>query len=202
MAVITISKEFGCDAGQVAAIAAEKLGYEVIGKKLAAEIAKDLNLSEAEVETFKQTSQSRIIRLMDRYTCSLVQKVVDRERGCLDDANYYESTKRLVEKLYDAGNVIILGWGGQCILRGKPDTLHVRLLKEESLKIEKVMQDYDLNRLAAKNLIEREEKDSSAYVKHYFKADWNDARLYDLVIDMAKQTAQQAADIICHNIDA
>ncbi|MGD9173677.1 MAG: cytidylate kinase-like family protein, partial [Desulfobacterales bacterium] len=149
MAVITISKEFGCDAGQVAAIAAKKLDYEHIGKKLTAEIAKDLNLSEAEVETFKQTSQSRIIRLMDRYTCTLVQKVVDREHGCLDDANYFESTRKLVEKLYDAGNVIILGWGGQCILRGKPNTLHVRLIKEESLKIEKVMQDYDLNRLAA-----------------------------------------------------
>jgi cytidylate kinase len=202
MAVITISKEFGCDAGQVAAIAAKKLDYEHIGKKLTAEIAKDLNLSEAEVETFKQTSQSRIIRLMDRYTCTLVQKVVDREHGCLDDANYFESTRKLVEKLYDAGNVIILGWGGQCILRGKPNTLHVRLIKEESLKIEKVMQDYDLNRLAAKKLIEREEKDSSAYVKHYFNEDWNDAHLYDLVIDMGKQTVEQAADIICNNIDS
>jgi cytidylate kinase len=202
MAVITISKEFGCDAGQVAAIAAKKLDYEHIGKKLTAEIAKDLNLSEAEVETFKQTSQSRIIRLMDRYTCTLVQKVVDREHGCLDDANYFETTRKLVEKLYDAGNVIILGWGGQCILRGKPNTLHVRLIKEESLKIEKVMQDYDLNRLAAKKLIEREEKDSSAYVKHYFNEDWNDAHLYDLVIDMGKQTVEQAADIICNNIDS
>ena len=200
MAVITISKEFGTDAGRVAATAAEKLGYEQIGKKLTAEIAKDLNLSEAEVETFKQTSQSRIIRLMDRYTCTLVQKVVDREHGCLDDANYFESTKNLVEKLYDAGNVIILGWGGQCILRGKPDTLHVRLIKSSDLKIEKVMQDYDLNRLAAKKLIEREEKDSGAYVKHYFNEDWNDARLYDLVIDMGKQSVEQAADIICNNI--
>jgi cytidylate kinase len=202
MAIITISKEFGCDAGHVAAIAAKKLGYEVIGKKLAAEIAKDLNLSEAEVETFKQTSQSRIIRLMDRYTCSLVQKVVDRERGCLDDANYYESTKKWVEKLYDADNVIILGWGGQCILRGKPHTLHVRLIKAADLKIEKVMQDHDLNRLAAKKLIEREEKDSSAYVKLFFNEDWNDARLYDLIIDMGKQTVEQAADMICNSIKA
>lgn len=202
MAVITISKEFGTDAGQVAAIAAQKLGYEHIGKTLTAEIAKELNLSEAEVETFKQTSQSRIIRLMDRYTCTLVQKVVDREHGCLDDANYFESTKKLVEKLYDADNVIILGWGGQCILRGKPNTLHVRLIKDSDLKIEKVMQDHDLNRLAAKKLIEREEKDSSAYVKHYFNADWNDARLYDLIIDLGKQSVEQAADIICNNINS
>lgn len=201
MAVITISKEFGTDAGQVAAITAQKLGYEYIGKKLAAEIAKDLNLSESEVETFKQTSQSRIIRLMDRYTCTLVQKVVDREHGCLDDANYFESTKKLVEKLYDAGNVIILGWGGQCILRGKPGTLHVRLIKDEDLKIEKIMQDYDLNRLAAKKLIEREEKDSSAYVKHYFNEDWNDEQLYDLIIDMGKKSVEQAADMISKNIE-
>jgi cytidylate kinase len=202
MAVITISKEFGTDAGHVAALAAQKLGYEHIGKKLTAEIAKDLNLSEAEIETFKQTSQSRIIRLMDRYTCTLVQKVVDREHGCLDDANYFESTKNLVEKLYDAGNVIILGWGGQCILHGKPETLHVRLIKQDSLKIEKVMLDYDLNFMAAKKLIEREEKDSSAYVKHYFNEDWNDARLYDLIIDMGKQSIEQAAEMICKNISA
>ena len=201
MAVITISKEFGTDAGQVAATAAKKLGYEHIGKTLTAEIAKDLHLSESEVETFKQTSQSRIIRLMDRYTCTLVQKVVDREHGCLDDASYYESTKKLVENLYEADNVIILGWGGQCILRGKPNTLHVRLIKDSGLKIEKVMQDYDLNRLAAKKLIEREEKDSSAYVKHYFHEDWNDAHLYDLILDMGKQSVEQAADIICKNIN-
>jgi len=200
MAVITISKEFGTDAGQVAALAAQKLGYEHIGKTLTAEIAKELNLSEAEVETFKQTSQSRIIRLMDRYTCTLVQKVVDREHGCLDDANYFESTKKLVEKLYDADNVIILGWGGQCILRGKPNTLHVRLIKDSDLKIEKVMQDHDLNRLAANKLIEREEKDSGAYVKHYFDVDWNDARLYDLIIDMGKQSVEQAVEMICKNI--
>lgn len=202
MAVITISKEFGTDPEKVASIVAKKLGYEYIGKKLAAEIAKDMNLSEAEVETFKQTSQSRIIRFMDRYTCSLVQKVVDREHGCLDDTNYYESTKKLVEKLYEADSVIILGWGGQCILRGKPSTLHVRLTKDEDLKIEKTMQDYDLNRLAAKKLIEREEKDSGSYVRHYFDEDWNDTHLYDLTIDMGKNSVEQAADIICKNIEA
>lgn len=200
MAVITISKDFGTDPEKVASVAAKRLGYEYIGKKLAAEIAKDMNLSEAEVETFKQASQSRIIRFMDRYTCSLVQKVVDREHGCLDDANYYESTKKLVENLYEADNLIILGWGGQCILRGKPNTLHVRLTKEEHLKIEKIMQDRDLNRLAAKKLIEREEKDSSSYVRHYFDEDWNDAHLYDLIIDMGKNSVDQAADIICKNI--
>lgn len=200
MAVITISKEFGTESEKIASLAAQRLGYEYIGKNLIAEIAKELNISESEAEIFRKTSQSRILRFVDRYTCSIVQKVVDREHGCLDDKNYYETTKNLVEKSYDAGDVIILGWGGQCILRNKPKTLHVRLTKDAEAKISEVMQNRNLDRKAAKAFIDREEGDLSAYIKQYFNEDWNDARLYDLIIDMGKNTVEQAVDKICDNV--
>jgi len=200
MAVITISKEFGTESEKVASLAAKRLGYEYIGENLIAEIAKELHISESEAETFRQTSQSRILRFVDRYTCSIVQKVVDREHGCLDDKNYYETTKSLVEKSFDAGDVIILGWGGQCILRNKPNTLHVRLIKDEETKINEVMQNRNLDRKAAKDVIEREEGDLRAYIKEYFNEDWNDAHLYDLIIDMGKNSVEQAVDMICNNI--
>jgi cytidylate kinase len=200
MAVITISKEFGTDSEKIASLAAQKLGYEYIGEQLIAEIAKELRVSESEAEMFRKTSQSRILRFVDRYTCSLVQKVVDREHGCLDDKNYYETTKKLVLNVYDAGNAIILGWGGQCILRGKPDTLHVRLVKDEETKIREVMKNRNLEYNAAKAFIEREENDLKAYIKHYFNEDWNAAQLYDLIIDMGKTSVEQAVDLICDNL--
>jgi cytidylate kinase len=200
MAVITISKEFGTESEKVASLVAQQLGYEYIGKNLIAEIAKELHISESEAETFRKTSQSRILRFVDRYTCSIVQKVVDREHGCLDDKNYYETTKRLVEKSYDAGDVIILGWGGQCLLRGKPNTLHVHLKKDAETKINDVIKSRDLDYKAAKEFIEKEEEDSKAYIKEYFKEDWMDARLYDLIIDMGKNTVDKAADMICDHV--
>jgi cytidylate kinase len=200
MAVITISKEFGTESERVASLLAEKLGYEYIGKNLVAKIAKELHISESEAETFHKTSQSRILRFVDRYTCSIVQKVVDREHGCLDDKNYYEVTKNLVENVYEAGDAIILGWGGQCLLKGKPDTLHVRLIKDNDLKIEEIMQSQNLSQKAAKDFIDREEGDLKAYIKHYFKEDWNAAHLYDIVIDMGKTSVEKAADMICDNL--
>lgn len=200
MAVITISKEFVTESEKVASLAAQRLGYEYIGKNLIAEIAKELNISESEAEIFRKTSQSRILRFVDRYTCSIVQKVVDREHGCLDDKNYYETTKNLVEKSFDAGDVIILGWGGQCILRNKPNTLHVRLTKDAEAKINEIMQNRNLDHKAAKDFIEREEEDLRAYIKQYFNEDWNDARLYDLIIDMSRNTVEQAVDKICDNV--
>lgn len=200
MAVITISKEFGTEIEKVASQAAKKLGYEYIGEKLIAEIAKELHVSESEAEMFRKTSQSRILRFVDRYTCSLVQKVVDREHGCLDDKNYYETTKKLVLNVYEAGNAIILGWGGQCILRGKPNALHVRLVKDEETKIREVMKNRNLEHKAAKAFIEREESDLKAYIKHYFNEDWNAVHLYDLIIDMGKTSVEQAVDLICDNL--
>jgi cytidylate kinase len=200
MAVITISKEFGTESDKVASQAAQRLGYEYIGDHLIAEIAKELHVSESEAEMFRKTSQSRILRFVDRYTCSLVQKVVDREHGCLDDKNYYETTKKLVQNVYEAGNAIILGWGGQCILRGKPNTLHIRLIKDEETKIKEVMQNRNLEHKAAKSFIEREEGDLKAYIEHYFNEDWNAAHLYDLIIDMGKTSVEKAVDLICDNL--
>ncbi|MBW2643823.1 MAG: cytidylate kinase-like family protein [Deltaproteobacteria bacterium] len=200
MAVITISKEFGTESEKVASQAGQRLGYEYIGDHLIAEIAKELHVSESEAEMFRKTSQSRILRFVDRYTCSLVQKVVDREHGCLDDKNYYETTKKLVQNVYEAGNAIILGWGSQCILRGKPNTLHVRLIKDEETKIKEVMQNRNLKHKAAKALIERDEGDLRVYIEHYFNEDWNAAHLYDLIIDMGKTSVEKAVDLICDNV--
>ncbi|MEJ2655941.1 MAG: cytidylate kinase-like family protein [Desulfobacterales bacterium] len=200
MAVITISKEFGTESEKVASLAADKLGYEYIGENLIADIAKELHISESEATTFHKTSQSRILRFVDRYTCSIVQRVVDREHGCLDDKNYYEVTKRLVQNAYDAGDVIILGWGGQCLLKGKPDTLHVRLIKDMELKLKELMQAENLNPKTAKAYIEREEGDLKAYIKHYFNEDWGAAHLYDLIIDRGKTSVEKAVDLICDNV--
>ncbi len=200
MGVITISRDCGVESEKVASLLAEKLGWEYIGKKLVARIAKELHLSESEVEAFRQDSQSRLLRFLDRYTCTLVQKVVDREHGCLDDDAYYEVTKKLVEDIYDAGNAIIVGWAGQCILRDKPDALHVRLFKDEAAKIETIMNRFKLDRKAAKNYIDREEGDTRSLIKHYFNEDWNDARLYDLVINMGRTSVQEATETIIDNL--
>ena len=200
MAVITISKEFGTKGEKVASRVAEKLGYEYIGKNLVADIAKELHISKGEAEAFHKASQSRILRFVDRYTCSIVQKVVDREHGCLDDKNYYEVTKKLVENVYEAGNVIILGWGSQCLLKEKPNTLHVRLIKDNDLKTKELMEAENLSSKAAKDFIDREEGDLKAYVKQYFNEDWNDAHLYDLIIDMGKTSVEKAVGMICDNM--
>ncbi|MBW1747220.1 MAG: cytidylate kinase-like family protein [Deltaproteobacteria bacterium] len=105
-----------------------------------------------------------------------------------------------MENVYEAGDVIILGWGSQCLLKGKPDTLHVRLIKDNDLKTKELIQAENLSPKAAKDFIDREEGDLKAYVRQYFNEDWNDAHLYDLIVDMGKISVEKAVDMICDNV--
>ena len=200
MSVITISRECGVNSEEVASLLAKKLGWEYIGKELVARIAKELRISKGEAEAFLQDAQSRLLRFVDRYTCTLIQRVVDRERGCLDDESYFKTVKKLVEDAYEAKSAIILGWGGQCILRGKPNVLHVRLIRDMEGKIATIMKRFNLDRKAAEYHINREEKDSKSLIKHYFNVDWNDASLYDLIIDMGRTSVEDAVDTIIDNL--
>ena len=110
------------------------------------------------------------------------------------------ATSFLVASKYDQGDAIILGWGGQCLLKDKPDVLHVRLTKDMEGKIKTIMARFKLERKAAKDYIEREEKDSMSLIKHYFNVDWNDARLYDLIIDVGKTSIEEAVETINDNL--
>ena len=196
MGVITISKEFGCGSQKIATLLARKLGYEYIGKRLVSEIAGELKISESEAETFRKRSHSRMLKLLDKYTCSVVQKVVGREYSCLDDNKYFQVTKKLVENLYEVGDVIILGWGGQCILRGKPNTFHVRLIKDRDLRVQTVADRLQISIAKAEKIVDREEQDSKEYIKHFFNTDWNDPTLYDMIIDMGKVSIAEAVKMI------
>ena len=196
MAVITVSGEYGTDSERVVAELADKTGYDHVGEELLKEIAKQLRLSESEVEVFRKASQSRLIRLMDRYTCSLVQKVVDREHGCLDDRDFYNTTTALVEKLHTAGNVVIHDWGAQCILKGRPDTIHVFLQLGREAKIDMAMQQIQRDFQAARAFVDEQERDTEQYIRQFFNADWKDPQLYDLIIDRGQYSVEKTVQTI------
>jgi cytidylate kinase len=77
----------------------------------------------------------------------------------------------------------------------------VRLLsKDDAKKIQEVMRNKNLDHDAATALIEKDEGDLREYIKHYFNEDWNNANLYDLIIDMEKNSVEKAVDLICDNV--
>ncbi len=200
MAVITISKEFASESEVFAEKLAKRLNYSVLDKELVAQAARHLNISETEASILRRGRESRLLQILDKYTATTIQKVVDRDYGRLDNKNYFEVTKKLVEKAAEQDNVIIVGWGGQCILADHPKAIHVRIVKNLEERIAILKQKYDLDDRGARELIERQEKESAKYIEYYFNRSWTDAHLYHVILNLSKLSFEQAVDIVVNLI--
>jgi cytidylate kinase len=201
MAVITISREYGCGAREFATVLAEKLGYSVLEKELVAQVAENLNITQSEAALFEKGS--RLLRFLDRYTSHTVKRVVDRSYGRLDDRSYYDVTSKLVLQVAAEGNVIILGWGAQCILEDYPDTFHLRVVKSLKDRIQYVKADRPtLDSRTAQELLEREDAEKASYIEHYFNRALNDPHLYHMVLNLSRISSTQALDIVADYIGA
>ncbi|MGC8719106.1 MAG: AAA family ATPase [Thermodesulforhabdaceae bacterium] len=196
MAIITLSKEYAAESDVLAEKLARRLGYEVFDRKLIQAIAQKMEIPSSQVTLFPQVKTSRLLQIVDRSILETFREVASSQAGRIDNVRFFNVVKTLIEKAAQQDNVIIVGWGGQCILSEHPKAIHVRVVKNLEERMSILKQQFGLDDPGARELIEREEKESARYIETYFNRLWNDPHLYHLVINLSKVSFEQAVDII------
>jgi cytidylate kinase len=82
------------------------------------------------------------------------------------------------------------------ILCDHPDTLHVRLVASARVRAERIAQYHGISIEAASAQIEASDRHRRNYLKRFYHVRWDDAELYDLVINTSRVTPDVAADMI------
>ncbi len=138
MATITISRQYASGGEEIAARVAQLLGYTIFDKTMMAAVATELGLTEHEMVDFKETDQ-RSLGFLDRLlgrtlTVAEVRTWQEDISGVrtptiikISDSQAIALVKGVIDAAHKRGNVLIVGRGGQAILHGQPDVLHVRI---------------------------------------------------------------------------
>jgi hypothetical protein len=95
------------------------------------------------------------------------------------------------------GNVVYHGHAGHLLLTEIPQVLKVRILAEKDDRISLLQKRENLNREAAAERIENEDKNRIHWTRYLYKEDVNDPKLYDIVINIGNLTIEDACEIIC-----
>ncbi len=221
MAVVTISRQLGSIGDLVARRTAEILGYDWVDKDLITEVAREANVSESEVEKYDELSESpakRFIRslitpsrsvpvppamlwgLEFPYEISATLLTDDvaltEAKHLLDHRDYLKFLQAAVDRLYERGNIIIVGRGGQAILRDRPHTLHVRTVAPLDVRIQVVMERRGVSAKEAKAMIQKSDKRRAAYLQDNYAINWDDPVLYHFVINTGCTSQEAAARLI------
>ena len=84
----------------------------------------------------------------------------------------------------EQGDAVIVGWGGQYILAGRPDVHHFRVVAPLEDRARRCTSLDRCESREAKGECERQDRISSGYIKHYFKRSWDDVTAYKLVLNL------------------
>ncbi len=179
MAVITISRQYGSLGNIIANALGQRLGYRVVMRELINQAAR--------------AAGAPVVALAVIDELGLLGLAPSEQ----DYQAYIQAVKSVMLELADQGNVIIAGRGGQVVLAGRPDALHVRTVAPAELRVARIAERYAISLAAARAQIKASDRQRRIFLKRFYNIDGNDPQLYDLVLNTARMTAETACNLIC-----
>jgi cytidylate kinase len=119
-----------------------------------------------------------------------------REVAEPDEAKRITLIEAVIRVAYQHGNIVILGRGGQAILKDKPDVLHVRIVAPLDARAQRLHEQENFSLGGAQDIVIKRDQASAEYLKRFYDLDWADPALYDLVIDTTKLGLEGATQLI------
>lgn len=217
MSVVTISRQYGSGGDEIANRVSAALGYRLFNKQMVDEAAHQAGIMVNQVLDISEDNYP-VRTFLDRLFGSMATGamigfggadgtfMLEADRMALDENSSFELVKRAVTGACDGGNLVVVGRGGQLLMRDEPCALHVRIEAPYEARVNRVkgllsqskesyLAKADL-RKEAQSLIERRDHASAEYIKTFFHARWDDPTLYHVVINTGKISIDQAVQLI------
>jgi CMP/dCMP kinase len=199
MAVITISRQYGSEGDEIAANVCRILGYQSFDKQLMLKVAAEVGLTEGEVVDFTE-DQHRVRGFLDRLLGTppliMTQSHSWSEVKIIDAADSIPLVQSIIRAAYKHDNIVIVGRGGQAVLRSDPGVLHVRIEAPLETRINRVQLREGLTYELAREVVAQRDRAAADYLKRFYNVDWADSMLYHLILNTGRWGMESASRLI------
>jgi len=166
MAILTISRQFGSGAEEIGKMVAQALGYHYIDRET---ILEDIKQAGSKWEEKAKYFDENYPQGYERHDWWYWGFVALNQRSILNHAL--------------ENNAVIMGRGGNFLLKGVKHHLGVRVEAPLRQRLEKIMKTYALNQENAHFLIEKADQEMAGAVYLIYGRRWDAPGEYDMFID-------------------
>jgi cytidylate kinase len=184
MAILTISHEMGSGGAEIAMAVATRLGYTYVDNEELLGRAQRYGLAEERLARLAEDRPSWVERFdAETRRCILALQVVLYEFAQFD-------------------NVVLVGGGGQWLLRGVPHAIRTRIVApfpERVTRLTATLSAQGRERVTPKTVaqfIRRDDIQKTARMRYLFDADVKDPGLYDILINTAAFSREAAVTLL------
>jgi cytidylate kinase len=99
-------------------------------------------------------------------------------------------------QIAEEGNAIIVGRGGQYLLRDHKEAFHVLLVADLEDRVQFMEERYNLSLKKALQVVNRQDKRRQNFYRLLEKVDYDQPDIYHLVLNMSKLSLDKASDLL------
>jgi cytidylate kinase len=199
--VITISRQFGTGGHEIGAELARRLNVKLLDKQILNEVARKICVVEDAVEKI----ESRNPLWRDDFTNFYRQYMAGAEYNGmeLDQTSHklFDAQAQVIRQIASQESCVIVGRCGFHIFRNHPNTLKIFIHADVDCRKQRIARKYDISESDAAAMIVDNDYSRELYTKTFTGSDWQDARNYDITLNVRKFGVNGAVDFLMKSIE-
>src|ERR1043165_3104126 len=188
MAIITISHEMGAGGPEIGMSLAKRLGYRYVDQELIQDAVRRYGLLEEKLSHLDESKPS----LFERFDAETRRYITVIQTALYDFA--------------EQDNVVLMGRGGQWLLRGIPHVLRVRGMAPFDVRGKRLPKKLagpmgeQTNPRTVTELVRRDDAEKAGRMRYLYEVSITDPSLYDLVINTEKLSVGAAVSLLAGGV--
>ncbi|MBI3636021.1 MAG: cytidylate kinase family protein [Candidatus Rokubacteria bacterium] len=184
MAVITISHQMGAGGPEIGMAVAQRLGYRYVDQELLQDAVRRYGLAEEKLSHLDESKPT----LFERFDA--------------ETRHYITILQTTLLEFAETDNAVIMGRGGQWLLRGIPHVLRIRVLAPFEQRVRSwirrtaQMTGETTNQRAAADFVRRDDSEKAGRMRYLYEVDIADPSLYDLIVNTEKLAHDAVVEMI------
>ncbi len=181
--VITIGRQLGSGGKEVAEKLARELGVKVYDKALLQAAACESGI---DASLFEQADENESTSLFGNFF-SIHGSISEylSSGSCIDNDRLFEIQSEAIRNIAQGESCIIVGRCAEYVLRDHPSRLSIFITADHADRVARIMRGEGLERNAAIEFIEKNDKKRRSYHDYYATTHWGEAASYDLCVNLS-----------------
>ena len=198
--IITISRQFGTGGHEIGVELARRLGVKLLDKQILNEVASRFCAVEDAVEKI----EARNPLWRDDFTIFYRQYMAGVEYSGQEhdqtSRRLFEAQAEAIRKIASEESCVLIGRCGFYIFRDHPNALKIFIHADDSCRRRRIAEKYDISDQDAAAMVVDNDYSRELYTKTFTGSDWQDARNYDVTINVRQFGVNGAVDFLMNAI--
>ena len=184
MATITISPQMGSGGPEIGMALAQRLGYRYVDQEIIGDAVRRYGLAEDKASHLDESKPTLF------------------ERFDVETRYYITVLQTTLLEFAEQDNCVLMGRGGQWLLRGIPQVLRVRVIAPFEVRVKQwIKRTGDVtgetpNQRGAVEFVRRDDAERSGRMRYLYEVDLEDPSLYDVVVNTEKLRYEAVVEMI------